>query len=52
PHHPRLIRAIPRGGFMSPPTGHIFPPERPREIAALLKGVFDCWPRAPEERSA
>lgn len=52
PHHTRLIRAMPRGEFMSLPGGHMFPLERPRETAELLKGVFDRWSRATEERSA
>ncbi|MBV6333581.1 alpha/beta hydrolase, partial [Pseudomonas aeruginosa] len=37
---------------MSLPGGHMFPLERPRETAELLKGVFDRWSRATEERSA
>lgn len=43
PHHARLVRRMPQGEYLTLPGGHMFPLERPRDTAELLKSVFARW---------
>ncbi|BAN47933.1 alpha/beta fold hydrolase [Metapseudomonas resinovorans] len=52
PHHARLLKQVPRGEYLSFPGGHMFPLERPRETAELLKSVFGRWDGHRQEAHA
>ncbi|MBT8765253.1 alpha/beta fold hydrolase [Metapseudomonas boanensis] len=43
PHHARLVKRVPKGEYLSVPGGHMFPLERPKETADLLRSVFNRW---------
>ncbi|MFZ5960379.1 alpha/beta fold hydrolase [Pseudomonas knackmussii] len=48
-HHARVLRRVPRGESLSVPGGHMFPLERPRDTAELIKQIFARWQRRADE---
>lgn len=52
PHHARAVRLAPQGEALSLPGGHMFPLERPRDTAELIKQIVERWQRRAEQENS